>query len=146
MKRIAYGYRRRQSDFGRLEYDHIFFDTDKSRPVLAETIRDYFYGGHGDVLVLVSEDDLPVRGPFRAALEAKGVEIQVNDLTVKKEPGRPPGFAPNQEQRAEALKIWQTPYYETHAAKLVSDLMGYEVTRYQLRRAFGDRGFKSDDE
>lgn len=141
MKRIAYGYKRVEADFSHLEYDHIFFDTEKARPVLAETIRDFFYRGHGDILLLVASDDLPDRGPFKEALKAKGVTIEVHDIPDKRGRGRPPGFAPTPKQDAVCLKIWNTPYYREHAAKKVSEVVGYPVTRWQLGTRYGEPDF-----
>ncbi len=141
MKRIAYGFKRTQADFAHLEYDHIFFDTEKERPVLAETIRDFFYTGHEDVLLLVADGDLPDRGPFREALKAKGVAIEVHDAPDKRGPGRPSGFNPTPEQDIKCRKIWNTPYYRPHAAKLVSDEVKYTVTRYTLERRYGKPDF-----
>ena len=143
MKKIAYGYKRSEAEFAHLEYDHLFLDTDKARPVLAETIRDFFYGGHGDILLLVDDADLPDRGPFKDALAAKEVAVQVEAVPGKRAPGRPSTYNPTATQDAEARKIWNTPYYREHAAGLIGDLVGYPVTRYTLERRYGKPDFNA---
>jgi hypothetical protein len=140
MRRFAYGFKRQQSDFAAVEYDDIFLEDSKQRPVLAELIRDGLRSGHGDLIIVLDEADIPIRGPMRDAIEAKGAAIEVAGLTEKKK-GRPTVFNPTDEQMVRIKEIWNTPYFETYATKLISEILGREVSRYTLRRQLGKRDF-----
>ena len=140
MKRFAYGFRRKQAAFDAVEYDDIFLEADKNRPMLAEIIRDYLRGGHGDVIIILDDADIPIRGPFRGAIEGKGAVIEVAGL-VKPKRGRPVTFNPTDRQMAKIREIWNTPYFETYATKLICQELGREVSRFTLRRQLGKRDF-----
>lgn len=140
MKRFAYGFKRKQSAFGCVEYDDIFLETDKQRPLLAEIIRDFLHSGHGDIIVVLDDADIPTRGPFREAIKAKSAAIKVAGFAKPKR-GRPVEFKPTGAQLARIKEIWNTPYFENYATKLICKELGRDVSRFTLRRQLGKRDF-----
>ena len=144
MKRFAYGFRRSHNDFAAVEYDDIFLEKNKQRLLLAEVIRDFLHTGHDDVIVVLDDADIPVRGPMRDAIQAKGATIEVAGITKPKQ-GRPTVFNPTDEQLVRIREIWNTPYFENYACKLISQEIGRDVSRYTLRRQLGKRDFSGKE-
>lgn len=139
MRRFAYGFGREQKDFAAVEYDDLVLDTDRQRVQLAELIKDGLRTGAGDVIVILGDADIPARGPMRAAIKAKKATIEVVGLTPRK--GRPPKFDPDEKTLQRIREIWNTPYFESYATKLISQELGREVSRFTLRRQLGKRDF-----
>ncbi len=143
---IAYGKNRKQSDFKGQKYDVLILETvpkgQTAQPELSDTIHDYLYHGHGDVMLILEPKDIPVKGPYREAIEAKGATIQV----VSTEPVRPGPKSKldgvSQAMYDEIREVWDKPYIETWAAKEISGKLGSKVDRYWCRRNLGKRAFK----
>ena len=145
MKRIAYGYRRHQKDFAGVEYDHIFLDTERSRPVLAETIKDFLYRGHDDVVLIMEEADIPALGPFRGEIERKGATIEVIGLEGAKPGPKQVLDGISAAKMRKVREIWNTPYFETHAQKEIEKVIGRKISRRTLQRHLGERDYSAHD-
>ena len=147
MRTIAYGKNRKQSDFKGREYDHLILETvpkgQTAQPELSETIHDFLYRGHGDVMLIVDPKDIPAKGPYREAIEAKGATIEVISTTPPK-PGPKSKLEGGSQETYDAIReIWDRPYIETWAAKEISAELGFKVDRFWCRRNLGDRAFRA---
>lgn len=136
MRRIGYGYERREKDFDHAKCDVVFVDhkTDGRAGRHAAFAAAFA----GDVIVLLAPGDLGRGEEIRMAksrAKAHGVTVEVCQ-PVGGDPGRPQGIVLSEKHLAEAERDWKGGLYQTaYIAETVARRSGLPATQENIEKA-----------
>lgn len=147
MRRIGYGFERREKDFSHANCDVVFIDGKSDGRVHRHAA--FAAAFKGDVIVLIAPGDLG-RGQEVTLAKRRAADIGVEIEVCEPEPdkgGRPQGIVLSDKHFDEAKADWTGSMYQTgYICELVAKRAGLPVTpeniekaRLWLYRRFGKR-------
>lgn len=141
--RVGYGINRSDRDFAKADVARLYIDTDRTERMERADLLQYGLR-RGDTLVLLAAGDLG-RGAelpaIRRILEERGVTTEIVQTKPKRQPGRPPEFAPNDEQDRLIRGLWYSlgVFQMGHVLRRAEEIFGSPVSRNQLDHRYGPR-------